>query len=159
MKNFLDSISGIIMLFMYLFVIITVILRVIFNTSASWSVELTQSSFILLTFIGSAAAMADESHIQITVLTDRLSEGTQKIFRIIGRLLSIPFLVIFVIGAYRNILFNWDIGFITVNWFKIGYIYLVLLISGIIMIYYLSINLCYDLFGKKTFLSKSAGDL
>lgn len=158
MKKYLEGINAIILFFMFFIVVISVMFREVLNISASWCTELTQICFIFLTFIGSAACMEDESHIKITFLIDRLSEGTQKIFRIIGRLLMISFFVIFVIGSYKNMLFNWTIGFITVSWMKTGYVYLVLLISGIIMIFFLFKNLYYDLFSKKPSLSKKGGE-
>lgn len=154
MKKCLEGIIAIILLFVFFIVVISVMFREVLNVSTSWCVELSQFCLIFLTFIGSAACMEDESHIKITFLIDRLSEGTQKIFRIIGRLLAIFFLVIFVIGSYENMLFNWNFGFITVSWMKIGYMYLVLFISGVIMIYYLFKNIYYDLFSRKPSFSK-----
>ena len=142
---------------MFLIAILTVVYRVFLKIPTSWSVDLAQFSFIFLVFIGSAAIMKDESHIKITVLMDRLSEGVQKIFRIIGRLLMITFFIIFVIGLYQNVKFNWTIGIPTVRWMKIGYMYLILLISGIIMIFYLCINIYYDVFSKKPLPSKPGG--
>ena len=150
MKKFLEGLNIIVLWLMFFSTILTVVCRVFLKIPTSWSVDLAQYSFIFLIFIGSAAIMEDESHIKITVLTDRLSEGVQKIFSIIGRLLMIPFLVIFSIGAYQNVKFNWTVGLPTVNWVKIGYMYLILLISGIIMIFYLCINIYSDVFCKKT---------
>jgi len=156
-KKFLEGLNAILLLFMFLIAILTVVYRVFLKIPTSWSVDLAQFSFIFLVFIGSAAIMKDESHIKITVLMDRLSEGVQKIFRIIGRLLMIPFFVIFVIGSYQNLKFNWTIGLPTVDWMKIGYMYLILLISGIIMIFYLCINIYNDVFSKKPRPSKPGG--
>lgn len=157
MKKFLEGLNAIFLLFMFLITIITVVCRVFLKIPTSWSVDLAQFSFIFLTFIGSAAIMKDESHIKITVLMDYLSEGIQKIFRIIGRLLMITFFIIFVIGLYQNVKFNWTIGIPTVRWMKIGYMYLILLISGIIMIFYLCINIYYDVFSKKPLPPKPGG--
>jgi len=157
MKKFLEGLNAIFLLFMFLITIITVVCRVFLKIPTSWSVDLAQFIFIFLTFIGSAAIMKDESHIKITVLMDCLSEGIQKIFRIIGRLLMITFFIIFVIGLYQNVKFNWTIGIPTVRWMKIGYMYLILLISGIIMIFYLCINIYYDVFSKKPLPSKPGG--
>ena len=92
--------------------------------------------------------MQDESHIKITVLVDRISARVQKIFRIVGRLLMLWFLVIFTLGAWKNVRFNWIVELPTVAWMKIGYMYLVLFFSGIIMIFYLLLNLYYDLTGR-----------
>jgi len=158
MKKFLEGLNIIVLWLMFFITILTVVCRVFLKIPTSWSVDLAQFSFIFLIFIGSAAIMKDESHIKITVLMDRLSEGVQKIFRIIGRLLMISFLVIFAIGAYQNVKFNWTVGLPTVGWMKIGYLYLILLISGIVMIFYLFINIYYDVFSKKTRPSELGGN-
>jgi TRAP-type transport system small permease protein len=157
-KKILERINGIVLLFMFFITVIAVVNRLFFNIPTSWSENMAQLSFIFITFVGSATIMEDESHIKITMLTDRLSEGAQRFFRIIGRLLMILFLVIFVIGSYRNVVFNWTTGYPTVNWIKIGYMYLILFISGIIMIFYLCLNLYYDVSGKKPYPSKAGGD-
>jgi len=149
LKKLLEVISAVVLLFMFVGVIITVVCRELFKIPVAWSEDLIQLSFILMTFIGSAAIMKDESHIKVTILMDYLSEGLQKVFRIIGRLLMISFFVMFVIGAYQNMQFNWIVGFPTASWVKIGYMYLVLFISGIISIFYLCVNIYYDIFSKK----------
>jgi TRAP-type C4-dicarboxylate transport system permease small subunit len=157
-KNVLEKLNAIVLLFMFFITFIAIINRLFFNIPTSWSENLAQLSFIFVTFVGAASVMADESHIKVTVLIDRLGEGMQKMIRIIGRLLMILFLVIFVLGSYRNVTFNWTTGYPTVNWIKIGYMYLILFISGIIMIFYLCVNLYYDLFRKKGYPSEMRCD-
>ncbi len=158
MKKILEVLNAIVLLFMFLITVIAIVNRLFFNIPTSWSENMAQLSFIFLTFVGSAMIMEEESHIKISVLMDRLSEGIQRIFRIIGRLLMILFFIIFVIGSYHNVKFNWTVGYPTVNWIKIGYMYFILFISGIIMIFYLCLNLYYDVSGKKTYPSKAGGD-
>lgn len=148
MRKFIEGFNAVILLCMFVITMLTVFFRVILKIPASWSEELAQYSFIFLAFIGSAAIMQDESHIKITVLVDRLSARVQKVLRIIGRLLMLWFLAIFTLGAWDNVRLNWTIELPTVAWMKIGYMYLVLLLSGIIMIFYILLNLYDDLTGR-----------
>ncbi|WP_319476100.1 TRAP transporter small permease [Marispirochaeta aestuarii] len=146
MKRIIEGINSAILLCMFIITVITVIFRVFLGISASWSEDLAQFSFIFLVFIGSAAIMRDETHISISFLVDRVSPTLQRIMRIFTRLLILPFMYFFVVGAWRNILNNWGISLSTVRWMKIGYMYTVLFITGSIMIMYLFINLYKDIF-------------
>ena len=158
MRKCLDGIITILMIIMFLVVIISVIFRIFLNISASWYIEMTQICFIFLTFIGSAGCMEDESHIKISLLVNCLNKRTQRVFRTIGRIFMITFMFFFIISSYKNMLFNWTVRFITLNWMTIGYVYLVLLISGIIMIFYISKNIYYDIFSKRASFSKLDGE-
>lgn len=158
MKNILEKINALVLLFMFFITVIAVVNRLFFNIPTSWSENMAQLSFIFLTFVGSAIVMEDESHIKISVLVDRVSEKIQRFFRIIGRIFMIIFLFIFVIGTYRNVVFNWTTGYPTVTWVKIGWMYLILFISGIIMIFYLCVNLYNDILGKKQYTSNLGVD-
>jgi TRAP-type C4-dicarboxylate transport system permease small subunit len=148
-KKYLEGFNALILLIMFFITILTVVFRVILKIPASWSEELAQYSFIFLGFIGSAAIMQDESHIKITVLVDRLGEGMQRFFRQIGRILMMVFLVVFTLGAWENVKQNWVVEIPTAVWMKIGYMYLVLFLSGVVMMYYILVNFYYDLVGKK----------
>ena len=96
-------------------------------------------------------------HIRITILIDRMSLGVQRIFRIVGWIIMLPFLIIFTLGAYHNVLFNWTVELSVVPWMKIGYMYLVLFVSGVIMIFYMLMNLYYDIVGKTRHNVESGG--
>jgi TRAP-type C4-dicarboxylate transport system permease small subunit len=148
-KRVLESINGLVLAAMYGITILTVVFRVILKIPASWSEELAQYSFIFLGFIGAAAVMEEEGHIKITVLVDRLSSRAQKFLRILGRILMLSFLVPFTIGAWGNVKLNWTVEIPTVAWMKIGYMYLVLFLSGLVMIFYLLRNSYRELKGGK----------
>lgn len=157
MKKVIERFNAVVLLCMYVITMITVIFRVFLKISASWSEDLAQYSFIFLAFIGAAAIMQDESHIKITVLVDRMSPGIQKIFRFVARLLMLPFLVIFSLGAYDNVKFNWGVELSTVAWMNIGYMYLIVFFSGVIMTFYVLLNMYYDLSGKKINKAETGG--
>ncbi|MBP7495872.1 MAG: TRAP transporter small permease [Spirochaetales bacterium] len=145
MKKVLEWINGLVLVGMYSITILTVIFRVILKIPASWSEELAQYSFIFLGFIGAAAVMEDEGHIKITFLVDRLSAGFQKALRIAGRFLMMGFLIPFTIGAWGNVKLNWVVEIPTAPWMRIGYMYLVLFLSGLAMLFYLGRNTYRDI--------------
>ena len=141
MKKVIESINAVVLLFMFLIVILSMTFRVVIQIPASWTEELAQYTLIFLVFIGSAALMADDGHIQITILVDRLGKGFRRIFKVICRLFTLPFIVMFTLGAYRNMRMNWGVALPTVEWMTMGYMYLVLFLSGLMMTLYVLTNL------------------
>lgn len=148
MRKIIEGANAVVLLAMFIITITTVIFRVFLKIPTSWSEDLAQYSFIFLAFIGSAAIMQDESHIAITVMVDRASPAVRRIFRIVGRIVMLPFLAIFSLGAWDNVKFNWTVELPTIHWMKIGYMYLVLLVAGVLMTYYTLVNLYLDMTGK-----------
>lgn len=156
MKNFLEKLNALVLLCMFGVTVLTVVFRSVLGISASWSEDLSQLTFILLVFIGATAVMEDEGHIKINTVVERLSEKAQRVVRILCRLLMISFLVPFAYGAWDNAMMNWDIELGTVEWIKIGHIYLALVCTTVIMLYYIVVNLVRDV--KGTYRQSTALD-
>lgn len=144
MKNFLEKLNALVLLFMFCATVLTVVFRSILEISASWSEDLSQLAFILLVFIGATTVMQDEGHIKINTAVECLSKKGQRIARIMGRILMIPFLVLFAFGAWENAMMNWEIELGTVEWIKVGHMYLVLVLTTVIMLYYIAVNIVRD---------------
>ena len=157
MKKVLEIINALVLLIMFLLVMVTVVFRNILQIPSSWSQELSEYIFVFIVFIGSAAVMKDEGHIGIDTVLMQLPPGVQRIIRIIGRLFIIPFLYVLIAGSFPNIAATWHNYLPTVPWFRIGAIYLIVLISGIIMAFYLLVNLVQDILGR--FVPASLTDL
>lgn len=147
MKNFLEKLNALVLLCMFCVTVLTVVFRGVLGISASWSEDLAQLTFILLVFIGATAVMEDEGHIKINTVVERLSKKGQRAVRILGRLLMIPFLVLFAYGAWDNAMMNWEIELGTVEWIKIGHMYLALVFTTVVMLYYIVVNIVRDVKG------------
>jgi TRAP-type C4-dicarboxylate transport system permease small subunit len=143
-KTFLERLNALVLLCMFCITVLTVVFRGVLGVSASWSEELAQLTFILLVFIGAGAVMEDEGHIRINTVVERLGNKAQRAVRILGRLLMIPFLVLFAGGAWDNAVVNWETDLGTVAWMKIGHMYLALVFTTVIMLYYLVVNIVRD---------------
>lgn len=144
MKNFLEKLNALVLLCMFSVTVLTVVFRSALEISASWSEDLAQLTFILLVFIGASAVMEDEGHIKINTVVECLSKKGQRVARILGRLLMIPFLVLFAYGAWDNAMMNWEIELGTVEWIKIGHMYLVLVFTTVVMLYFIAVNIVRD---------------
>ncbi|MBI5580019.1 MAG: TRAP transporter small permease [Deltaproteobacteria bacterium] len=157
MKKTLEAINAVALLFMLLIVMLSVVFRVVVEVSASWTEELAQYTLIFLAFIGAAAVMRDEGHITITVFVARLGKEPRRVLNVIGRLLMLPFFIIFTLGAFENMQMNWEVELPTVAWMKIGYMYLVVFLSGLIMTFYQVMNLYSDIIRRNATLSERRG--
>jgi TRAP-type C4-dicarboxylate transport system permease small subunit len=143
-KKFLEWLNAVILLVMFLATVTQIVFRIILRLPSSWSVEFARYLFVLIVFVGAAALMKDEGHIQIGVMTDRLPETGKKVFRIIARLMIIPFVLIMTWGAYLNMVSTWQAVLPTIDWIRIGYIYLSICLCGMIMLFYLVSNLVHE---------------
>jgi TRAP-type C4-dicarboxylate transport system permease small subunit len=157
MKKMLEAINAVVLLFMFLIVLLSVVFRVLVAVPASWTEELAQYALIFLAFIGSAAVMRDDRHIAITVFVDRMGKGPRRVLNVICRLLMLPFIIMFTLGAFDNMQMNWEVELPTVAWMKIGYMYLVVSLSGLIMTFYLLMNLYNDILQRGASKSKRGG--
>jgi TRAP-type C4-dicarboxylate transport system permease small subunit len=157
MKKALETVNAVVLLAMFLIVIISVVFRVVVAVPASWTEELAQYTLIFLAFIGSAAAMRDDRHIAITVFVDRLGRGPRRALNAVCRLLMLPFIGMLTLGAFENMRLNWEVELPTVTWMRIGYMYLVVFLSGLIMTVYLLMNLYSDITRPKAGLPGGGG--
>lgn len=154
MKNFLEKLNALVLFCMFSVTVLTVVFRNVLEISASWSEDLAQLTFILLVFIGASAVMEDEGHIKINTVVECLSKKGQRVARILGRLLMIPFLVLFASGAWDNAMMNWGIELGTVEWIKLGHMYLALVFTTVVMLYYIVLNIVRDV--KDTYQQSTA---
>ena len=146
MKKWVDRFNGLLLALMFLTTFYQILARDIFVISSMWTEELARFLFVWIVFLGAATLIEGNEHIRIAILIDRLPLATSRIIRIISNLLILAFGVIFVWSAYLNFLNNWEFYAPSMDWMRLSYLYLGLLISGVLTIWYLLVNLFKDLF-------------
>ncbi len=146
MKKYLDGFNGLLLATMFLITFWQIVARFIPGDSTVWSEEVARFIFVWIVFLGAASLTRDGEHIRIAALTSRLGPTSGRIVRILSALLIIPFVVFMAWGAYQNMVRQWNTFAPTVDWMRLGYVYLALVLSGIIMLWYLLRNLFLDLF-------------
>lgn len=126
---------------MFLTTLFQVIARAVLGISSVWSEELARFLFVWQVFLGAALLVRDDGLIRITLLTDRSSATVARILRVLTGVATVPFVVVLTWGAYLNMLRNWNTFAPTLDWLRIGYVYLMLFLSGLLMFWYLLVVL------------------
>jgi len=134
-----------------------ILFRSVFEISASWSEELIQYSFAFIVFVGAMFVTKEETHITITMGIDAAPPALKRVMRIAGRLIVLPFMITFAYGAFENTASYWGTSLPTADWMTIGYMYAVLLVSGVVMSLFLVVNTIQDIRGKFSTAPASGG--
>ena len=141
MKKQIERLGAVLLAVMFLVTLFQVVARVILGISSVWSEELARFLYVCLVFVGAAPLIRDDEHIRVGVLTDRLIGRPLTILRLLTILLTIPFIAVMTWGAWTNTVVNWRTYAPTLDWLSIGYIYLVIWVTGLLMLWYLAVNL------------------
>jgi TRAP-type C4-dicarboxylate transport system permease small subunit len=141
MKRTLEYLISILLLLMFLITFYQVVARVVLEVPSVWTEELARFTYVWMVFLGAALLVRDDGLIRVTVLTDRMAKRPAAILKLATDLAALPFIAIMTWGAWTNTRQNWNTYAPTIDWLSIGYVYLVIWISGVLMLGYLAINL------------------
>ncbi len=119
---------------LFIIMLVQVFARVILNLPTTWTVELGRVLFMFVVFFGSSVLFIGNSHMQIEFSNEKLSEGFQKNLRFIRTILILVFFAAFLKGCIDKMIENWCVCIPTLEWMRMGYVYLLLSISAVITI-------------------------
>jgi len=132
--------------FMSIAVFVQIIFRYLLHQPIYWSEEFPRFILIWLTFLGSAIAMKNRSHLSISLLTNRLSLQKRKWVQFFANSLSLLFILILVWGGI--IITNLTMPNRTAALqMPTGLVYLAVPVGGMLMVFYLLKN-TIELFKK-----------
>jgi len=137
MKRTLEIIIGLILFVMFLITAFQVFARTVLQVSSVWSEELARLTYVWMVFLGAALLIKDDGLIRVTVLTDRLGKRAATVLQFLTNLATVPFVVVMTWGAWMNTRLNWNTFAPTIDWLRMGYVYLVIFLSGLLMLWYL----------------------
>jgi TRAP-type transport system small permease protein len=141
MKNGIERLGAILLTVMFLVTLFQVVARVILGISSVWSEELARFLYVCIVFIGAIPLVKDDGHIRVGILTDHLSGRPAACLKVIIAALTLPFLAVMTQGAWTNTRLNWTTSAPTLDWLRIGYIYLVIFVAGLFMLWYLIVQI------------------
>jgi TRAP-type transport system small permease protein len=146
MKKLINRISGALLFLMFLTTFFQVLARNVVHVTAMWTEELAKFLFVFIVFLGSATLMEREEHIRISILSDRLPPFLTRVHRLLVQLVLLAFMVVFVWSSWLNVVNSWEFYAPSMPWFKMSYLYMVLVFSGILTSCYLLLNMARVLF-------------
>lgn len=86
--------------FTVVLIFVQVVLRYVFNSSLTWSEELTRYIFIWQIWMGTSIAFRDKKHIVLEVISGKLKGRGKIAFAILADLIWLFFCVYIVIGGF-----------------------------------------------------------
>jgi C4-dicarboxylate transporter, DctQ subunit len=100
-------------------VIIEVIARSVFNSPTLWAVEISTYSIIAAGFLGSAFVLRRGRHLEINLLTSRLSQSTQKWLGVVTDACAAAFCFIVCVSGMRFVELSQIMGAVSVSELRI----------------------------------------
>lgn len=141
MKTQIERLGAVLLTVMFLVTLFQVVARVILGISSVWSEELARFLYVCMVFIGAIPLVKDDEHIRVGIITDHVTGRTAAFVKVIIAALTLPFIAVMTQGAWTNTRLNWTTSAPTLDWLRIGYIYLVIFVAGLFMLWYLVVHL------------------
>ena len=147
LRSILDNLGGLLVGCLFLLVLFQVVARVILQIPTSWTVELGTVLFVAIVFLGSALLVYIGGHLVILTVYERLSGISLKVIDIINTCIVSLCLIAFSWGCFEKTVSNWDIVIPTLEWMTNGYMYLIVLLAGLLMLFFTIYNMIVKIRG------------
>ncbi len=135
-------------------VLATVVLQVFFRYVARivvpWTEEAARYFCIWMVFMGAAAAVAQEAHIRITFLLERVPKLAKHLFFLLSYCVVFLFNIIIFFGSIRLVELNWGQEAVTFP-ISVGVLYLAITVSSatiLILLILLIVDRVRTIFGR-----------
>ena len=138
LDKFLEKILIVIMSLMVVNVLWQVFTRFVVGTPSSFTDELARYLMIWVGVLGAAYVAGKNNHVSIDVFAKKLSVGKQRqLANVVGIIIILFALTALVIGGLRLVYISYILGQqSSALRIPLAYVYLVIPISGILVIYY-----------------------
>ncbi|HIJ54903.1 MAG TPA: TRAP transporter small permease [Deltaproteobacteria bacterium] len=121
-------------------VFMQVVMRYVFNAPIGWAEELPRFAFVGISFLGAAALLRREKHIQVMVFFDRFPSALQWMARFISHIGALICIGFFFKGGV-GITFDEWMQLAPASQFPMGWVYMVIPVSAFLMMICTLINL------------------
>ena len=126
-----------------------VFMRYVFDSPAKWSEELTIAMLIWFGYLGITVGYRDGKHLSITVFSDRLPPGGQKVLSIFVDLVMLTFCMLMAWQGVKLIRLD-VINIMPATGISMSWVSAVLVVSAALMILEALIKLLYHASGLET---------
>ena len=97
------ALGGACLALLFTLLLLNVLLRYLFNTSLFWAEEVAVTLFIWMGFLAAAYTEADDGHVRLTLLVDRLSPRLRRINDTLVDFLLLVTLILLVATAHSGL--------------------------------------------------------
>ena len=139
-KKFFDKLLAVACVALFAVLVVTVVWQVftrqVIQDPSAWTSELAQYLFVWLGLFGAALVFAERGHIAVDFVVRKLPERAERVVAVFVQVVIMVFAaVILVWGGYRVSVQSWSQALtgLPVN---VGPLYMVMPITGVIIIFY-----------------------
>lgn len=149
LDRILEVLAGVSFLVMVALTCWQVFTRYILNNPSSWSEELVAYLFAWASLLGASLITGERGHMNIPIVVEKMSPGTQKALAILGELIAMIFsAIILVYGGVK--ISSLAMGQMTSSLgVAVGVFYVVMPLCGVLNIIYTVLNIADICSGKK----------
>ena len=113
--------------------ILQVFLRYLTDISLMWTEELARLMCVFTTYFGAVVVLMLREHIRVDVLDAHLGARGRAIAALISDVLVTWFLIVFAVGCWLMARATWETETATMDWFRMGYVYVGVGIAVVVM--------------------------
>jgi TRAP-type C4-dicarboxylate transport system permease small subunit len=132
LTTFLNGLIAFTLTAMAVLVFGNVVLRYVFNSGITWSEEMSRFLFVWMVFLGSIAALKENMHLGVDIVTNLLSRRWKKIFFIISNSLVLYVLWLVLDGSWKMTVLNM-VSKAPATGMPLGYVYGIGVVMSIAM--------------------------
>ncbi len=125
LSNVLQTISGILFLFIFLINIAGIINRTFLNFSLLWVADVAYISVAWMLALGMSVAIYKKGHITIEFIRDKLPKNVKKVLEIVLTLIIIAFFISLIFSGWKTAIMKMRIYFV-VLYIPMGYAFMAL---------------------------------
>ena len=114
--------------------ILQVFLRYLTDISLMWTEELARLMCVFTTYFGAVVVLMLREHIRVDVLDAHLGARGRAVAALISDVLVTWFLMVFAVGCWLMARATWETETATMDWFRMGYVYVGVGIAVAVMI-------------------------
>ena len=112
-------IAGICILAIALSVSYEVVLRALFNAPTEWVNEVSVYLVLISAFLGFAPALAAGKHINVDLVTSKLSARTNRLLKILCSVLGLGFSLVFLVTSAEMTLNSYELGLLSTSTLRV----------------------------------------
>jgi TRAP-type C4-dicarboxylate transport system permease small subunit len=136
-NTWIPVLSGVMLILMVGITFLQIVLREFFNFGVGWTEEIPQCCQTWMVLLGSIWVTKNNRHLNTGLKLHQNLNQKQTSF--IDSILALAIVIVAVVVAYQSAIFAFSkmgMGFLTLSWLKMGYVYIVLPIFMLTVIYY-----------------------
>ena len=140
LSNVLQSLAGILFIFIFSINVAGIICRTFLNFSLLWVADVNNLSTAWMLALGMSIAIYKKSHLTIEIIRDKFPQKVKKVLEIVLTLLMIAFFVSLVFSGWETVVMKMTIDF-TVLGIPTGYAFMALPVFAFFSVIFMTYRL------------------